>query len=65
MMKCKKCKNCGKEFIKKDKGRKYRNYMFCSSKCYWEYHLKDILKKEEDKALGGEDNEFKNICKND
>lgn len=42
-----KCKNCGKEFIKKNKKRN-KNYMYCSSKCYWQYHLKDILKKEDD-----------------
>lgn len=34
-----KCLNCGQEFI-----RKSRNYKYCSAKCYWEYHCKDILK---------------------
>lgn len=40
----KKCKNCGKEFLTHKK-RKSKNYMYCSRKCYWEFHLKDILKK--------------------
>ena len=37
-----KCLNCGKEFIRKKK-KGNRNIKYCSSKCYWEYHLKDIL----------------------
>ena len=42
------CKNCGKEFkttnkCKKDK-RGNRNYLYCCIDCYWQYHLKDILK---------------------
>lgn len=42
----KQCKNCGKEFLpSKKKGK--RNYMYCSSKCYWEFHLKDILRKRD------------------
>ena len=47
-MKKNKCLNCGSEFKKSDKNHKY-----CSGKCYWEYHLKDILKK------GSETNETK------
>ena len=39
-MKKYKCLNCGGEFKKNNKNHKY-----CSSKCYWEYHLKDILNK--------------------
>ena len=35
-----KCLNCGKEFIRKTG----KNYKYCSSKCYWQYHLKDILR---------------------
>ena len=42
-MKLSKCLNCGKEFVKSNK-RKRKNYKYCCSKCYWEYHLKDILK---------------------
>lgn len=42
-----KCKNCGKEFIRKN-GKNKHNYMYCSGKCYWEYHLRDILKKEKE-----------------
>ena len=38
-----KCLNCGKEFVRRKKKRN-RNIKYCSSKCYWEYHLKDILK---------------------
>lgn len=41
----KKCRNCSKEFVVK-KRKKDKNFMYCSSKCYWEYHLRDILKKE-------------------
>jgi len=39
-----KCINCKKEFVIRNKN-KSRNYKYCSSKCYWEHHLKDIIKK--------------------
>lgn len=39
------CPNCGKEFVRK-RGKPC-NYKYCSNKCYWEYHLKDVLKKGE------------------
>lgn len=45
-MAIKKCLNCGKEFIKRNTKTK-RNNKYCSSKCYWEHHLKDILKRSE------------------
>ena len=41
------CKNCGKPFQRQVKGKHKKNYMYCSSKCYWEWHLRDILKKKE------------------
>lgn len=37
------CLNCGKEFVRKQN----HNHKYCSAKCYWEYHLKDVLKKGE------------------
>lgn len=40
-----KCLNCGKEFLRSKKKGK-RHYKYCSPKCYWKYHLKDVLKKE-------------------
>lgn len=44
-MKILKCLNCGKNFIKR-KSKHNKNIKYCSSKCYWEYHLKDILNKD-------------------
>lgn len=44
-----KCLNCGKEF-KRIKKRTKRNIKYCCSECYWQYHLKDILKKEKEKV---------------
>lgn len=38
-----KCKTCGKEFVRSNKRNK-KKFKFCSSNCYWKYHLKDILK---------------------
>lgn len=37
-----KCLNCKKEFVVKNK-KKSRNFKYCSGKCYWQYHLKDII----------------------
>lgn len=42
MTKLKKCLNCGNEF--KVKGGK--NFLYCSVKCYWEYHLKHFVKEK-------------------
>lgn len=47
------CPNCGKEFVRKNCRQRHKrrgkicNYKYCSNKCYWEYHLKDVLKKGE------------------
>ena len=38
-----KCLNCGKSFKKQDK-KGNRHIKYCCVKCYWQYHLKDIIK---------------------
>lgn len=43
MSKIKHCLNCGKEFLYR-RSKNIRNYKYCSSKCYWEYHLKHYIK---------------------